>query len=63
MKSPAEKWLLSLAVSLPLLLLCGFLGTKVDGGPPFLAAAAAYILLLCFLESGSFLRGQLSGSG
>ena len=47
MKSPVQRWLLSIAVMLPLLVLCSFIGTKVDGGPPFLTAAAAYILMLC----------------
>lgn len=48
MKSSAKKWSLSVAVMLPLLLLCGFVGTKVDGGPAFLAVAGAYIVILCF---------------
>ena len=54
MKSSAEKWVLSVAVMLPLLLLCGFVGTKVDGGPAFLAAAGVYIVILCFLSEWLF---------
>lgn len=56
MKSPVQRWLLSIAVMLPLLVLCSFIGAKVDGGPPFLTAAAAYILMLCCV--GEWLVGQ-----
>jgi hypothetical protein len=47
MKSASQKWVVASSIGVLLLVLCGYLGMKVDGGPPFLASAAGTILMLC----------------
>lgn len=47
MKSAPQKWVVASSIGALLLVLSGFLGTKVDGGPTFLVAAAGTILMLC----------------
>jgi phosphotransferase system glucose/maltose/N-acetylglucosamine-specific IIC component len=47
MKSASQKWMVACSIGVLLLVLCGYLGMKVDGGPPFLAFAAGTILMLC----------------
>ena len=55
MKSASQKWVVAGSISVLLLVMCGYLGSKVDGGPPFLAAAGGTILILC--SFGEWLRG------